>query len=220
MSLKLKILGLGVLAVMATSAFTVMNASANGTGGHFVSEVDHTILTGSESATHALHLTAVGSEGIIGCTKPTYTGTTTSKTVESVTITPKYESCHTTPGPTPVVTVTPKSCTYTFTVTEKTDPTTQQEVHLLCNPGDEIEVHHPNCTIVITPQTVQNAVKYENVLEGGKHTVTATVNAKFKTHYHGGICIFLGTAHEGELKGSVTLKGADTEGNPVSVTAT
>lgn len=221
MSLKLKALGLGVLAMLAVSGFATMNAGASGTG-HFVSDVDHTIIVGTEGpgTNHRLHLTGDLGGAPIGCNVANYHGTATSKTVTSLTIEPTYSGCSTTESS--AVTVTPNGCTYTFTVTENTEPNTEQDVHLSCPSGKAIEIHHPSCTITVAgPQTVQDAVTYTKVVENGKHAITLDVNADFATQYHGGICIFLGTSgHSGSLDGTATVKGTNTAGEQVSITAT
>lgn len=217
--MKLKVLGMGLLALMATAAFAVMNASATG-GGHFVSDTTHTTIVGTESGTHRLHLISIGSEGEIGCEKASYHGTAVNETEPSISITPTYENCYTTPEGTKFP-VTPNGCTYVFTVAAGTTNQTEQTVHLSCPEGKAIEIHHPNCTITVAgPQTVENAVTYTTVTENGKHALTLHVHARFKSQYHGGICVFLGTNHEGELKGSVTVKGTNTSGEQVNITAT
>jgi hypothetical protein len=230
MNRKLKILGMGLLAMMATSAFAVMNAGATEPG-HFTSSTAHTTITGIESGEHRLHLTGDFGDGEVGCDKVTATGTTAAETVTSLTITPTYEECYTTPDPSNPNTkhffpVTTDGCTYTFTITKGA---TFNEVHLVCPPGGAITIHHPNCTITVPPQSVPNAVDYTTVTEDvnpdpeihdTKHAITLDVDAEFNSQYHGGICIFLGTSHKGNLDGSITVKGTDTFGNPVDITAT
>lgn len=226
MSLKLKVLGMGLLAVMATSAFAVMNASANGSGGHFVSDVDHTIINAVETGEHKLDFRPHGGAASeqIGCDVDVYTGTTTTKTTESITIQPHYSNCYTTGNGTGV-TIDPTGCHFTFTVTKETNDQTEQQVHLTCGTPEgpnAVTITHPNCTITVPPQTVNNAVTYTNKVDPttGKHFITLDVNATFNTEYHGGICVFLGTSQRGELIGSVTVTGEDTLGNKVNVTAT
>jgi hypothetical protein len=216
MSLKLKALGLGVLTMLACSAFAAMNAGANSPG-HFVSENHHTIIKGLESGDHRLHLTGDFGDGQIGCNKAEYHATSTGTTVESITVTPTYSECLTTGGTPGSVTVTHNGCNYTFTMTTGAP----SPVHLSCPTGKAIEIHHPNCTITVAgPQTVNNAVEYTTDMRNGKHSITMHVAAKFNSQYHGGICIFLGTSHTGELNGSSTVWGEDTLGNPVGITAT
>jgi hypothetical protein len=218
MSLKLKVLGMGLLAMMATSAFAVMNASAVETG-HFSSGTAHTIIKGEESgATHRLHLTGSGLEGQIGCSTATYEGTANAAVVKSIEVTPTYTGCSTT-GTSTNLTVTHNGCKYRFKVaTGGTNGTAD----LVCPAGKAIEIHHPNCTITVTSvaanQTIPG-IHYTTTTEG-KHALTIDVNVSFADEYHGGICIFLGTNQTGFLKGSVTVKGFDTAGNQVDITAT
>jgi hypothetical protein len=220
MSLKLKVLGMGLLAMIATSAFAVINAGAT-TPGHFVSSVHHTTIVGEENpgTPHTLHLEGDGLEGQIGCNNASYSGTASGTTIESLTITPSYANCLTT-GTSTAVNVTTNGCTYTFTVTSA-GGAARAPVHLFCPTSSGIEVHHPNCTITIKPQTVADAGEYTNKLDvNGRHYITLDVNATFNDEYHGGICIFLGTNHKGTLKGSATVRGFGAAGQQVDITAT
>jgi hypothetical protein len=218
--LKLKILGLGVLAVMATSAFAAMNASAT-VSGHFTNEASdgHAAVTGTENATHFTEfISDAGS--VIRCTKASYSGTVTQATVQSITITPKYDECET-PGenPTPV-TVTMNGCDYTFF----SNATTHGTVAIDCGPNNSIEIHHPNCTMTVPAQvpgaTITKGITYTTTVEG-KHTLTANVTVEeITTEYHGGICIFLGTNHKFKMIGSATISAENTAGQQVGITST
>jgi hypothetical protein len=216
MSMKLKVLGLGLLAVMATSAFAVMNATAE-TGGHFVNDAPngHATIVGVESGEHRLHLSGP-TEGIVGCEIATYHGTTTNATETQLDITPTYKNCGTTPNTDESVKVTTNGCKYRFTVGNGGTFGTAD----LVGCTTPLEIHHPNCTITVAPQNNLSSVHYTRVTESGKHAITLDVNVEFATQYHGGICIFLGTNQKGRLSGSVTVSGRDTENNAVNITAT
>jgi hypothetical protein len=222
MSLKLKALGLSLIAVMAVSAVAVMNASANGEG-HFVSTGNtHTLIeghVGQAGSAHTLHLTMHGFSGEIGCTTQTHTATTTTETVSSITVTPTYTGCTTTSNGEKVE-VTVNGCTYTFTVAKSTVDTTEQTAHLLCPAGQRIEVHHPNCTVTINPQTTTTGLTYTTKLSAtNKHEITMDVNIQFDIERHG-VCGIFGTSGKGTLKGSVTVTGKNTNNEQVHVTAT
>lgn len=217
MSLKFKALGLGLLAIMATSAFAVMNAGAS-TGGHFVSEIEKTTIVGTESGNHRLHFTSHASEGEIGCESASYHGSTSSATVTQLDITPTYANCYTTTSGTKF-SVHHNGCTYRFTVaTGGTNGTAD----LNCSGTNAIVITHPNCEITVSPNNNQNlsGIHYTRVTENGKHAITLDVAVQFQTTYHGGICIFLGTTQVGTLKGSVTVRGENSKGEPVGITAT
>lgn len=220
MSLKLRALGLGLLAILATSAFAVVNATAE-TGGHFVSEVSHTVLSGTEVKENHQVRFAVDGGTPIECTKVTYTGTTTATTVTEVTITPHYTECITKGGATPHnVDVTMNGCAYVFTIGKKS--TADNTVHVECLTGGVIEIHHPNCTITVPAQTPSGGIAYEtDTTPGGKHSITPNITVTgIAAQYHGGICIFLGTSHQATMTGAATLSGTTTEGSPVGITAT
>ncbi len=221
MSLKLKALGLGLLAIVATSAFAVVNAGAS-TGGHFVSDVAHTTIVGTESGNHRLHFTPDGTNEQIGCNSASYSGTTVNLTETQIEVTPSYSGCTTTSNGA-AVTVTHNECKYRFTVAVGG---TNGTADLNCPANKAIEIHHPNCTITVADEDSSGPVNqnlpgihYTTTVET-KHAITLHVNVTFKTQYHGGICIFLGTNQFGELKGSVTVKGTDTAGNQVNITTT
>lgn len=225
MSIKLKVLGLGLLAVMATSAFTVMNAGA-AVGGHFVHDGanGHAVITGAEATgtTHSLGFVKEGGSEAeeITCHQAAYTGTVTAGTTDTVTITPAWSNCTTgTSGSGTSFEVHENGCHFTFAsgVTGETHHT----VHLTC-PGAKpyVEITHPNCGIRIPTQLLK-AVTYTTIIVNEKHALTMNVTAKSITsHYESGICIFLGTTHKSEMKGSVTVSAKDLAGNPVNITET
>ena len=223
MSLKLKVLGLGLLAVMATSAVMVMNASANTpANSHFTAEPvgeDHVIIKGSDSfgTAHQLVFTPDTGGAGISCTDATYHGTVSglaATTTQAILVRPHYTQCATTSGTWGEVNVdVPTSCgtsVYEFT---SGNPGT---IHVRC----EITITHPNCTIRVTPQTA-NGATYETITESNKHAITVKINAPgIVSHYEGGICIFLGTNHTATMAGTSTVWGENTIGGRVGITAT
>jgi hypothetical protein len=220
MSLKLKAVGLGLLAMMVTGAFAVMNATAE-TGGHFVSEKAHTVLKGSEAAPNHQIKFAVDGGTPIECTQVTYSGTTEATTVTAVTIKPHYTHCKTEGGtstPEEEVEVTMNGCDYVFTIGKKA--ASHNTVDVVCG-AQAIEIHHPNCTITVPGQTVTGMTYGTDTTPGGKHAITATATiSNIVAQYHGGICIFLGTTHSATMTGSATLSGTTATGEEVGITAT
>jgi hypothetical protein len=221
MSLKVKVLGLGLLAMVAMSAFAAMNASAL-VQGHFVSDVHTTTILGSENTTHKLEFTSHGLEGGIVCDEASYHGHVTGTTFTSVTIKPTYAKCHTTGGAAGSVVVDVNGCTYTFTITGGNPATTHSKVHLICPAGAAIVITHGNnCTITIAPQNNISSVTYTTDVVNAKHALTLHANAQFATQYHAGACVLLGTNHTGTLKGSATIVGQDVAtGLPTGITST
>ncbi|HYP55125.1 MAG TPA: hypothetical protein VEQ41_02330 [Solirubrobacterales bacterium] len=218
MSNKLKALGLGLIAAMAMSAMAVVNATAE-TGGHFVSsEAGTTNIVGSEGGTHNLHFVSEGgAEGSrIGCDNDSYTGSVSGGTASTITIAPSWSNCYTTGSPETKFDIHENGCHFLFSVGK--NPEGHNTAHVTCPAGVAgIRITHPNCGIVVPPQTV-TGVSYKN--ENDPHEVTLTSTVKNITaHYHSGICIFLGTKHSSEMNGSVTVKGFSGT-DQVDVTAT
>jgi hypothetical protein len=218
MKVKLKALGFGLIVAMAMSAMAVVNATAE-TGGHFVSAAaGTTTIVGSELGSHVLHFISEGSaEGArMGCDEDSYTGTASGGTATEITITPNWNKCYTTGTPEAKFDIDERGCHLLFKVGKA--PTGHNTVDVSCPTGVAgILITHPNCGIVVPPQTV-NGVSYTN--QGLPHEVTLTSTVRGITaHYHSGFCIFLGTAHKWEINGSVTVKGFSGF-SQVSVTAT
>src|SRR6187549_2014783 len=224
MSLKLKVLGLGLLAVMATSAFAVMNASAT-IGGHFTNDAlnGHALVTGTETTggLHTLHFKregAANSESIT-CHFATYHGTVNAATVQSVTITPDWDNCTTGGTSLPGFSVHENGCNLTFT-SGKTGET-HHTVDLVCPAGKSIEITHENCTIRLPGAQTLRGITYTTTTENNKHALTMNVTVKGITSlYEDGICIFLGTTQKSEMNGSVTVAATNTAGEPVNITET
>lgn len=237
MSMKLKILGLGLLALMATSAFAVMNASAT-VSGHFTHEGpgNSAQIKGEEAkgTSHQLkfyHLKTNSHETDtskpIECEKATYEGTTATKTTNVIQMFPTYTKCNTEGDPTDSVKVTPEGCSYTFF---SHGANTHGTVAIDCMPGKAIKIHHQNCEITVPAQTTEatltEGITYDTIeetVEGSKvHALTATVTVNTITgHYHSGLCVFLGTNQKFEMRGSVTVRGFDpTTGKQIGITHT
>lgn len=226
MTRTLKVLGLGLFAALAMSAFAVLGASANEanhTGGHFGQDSGGTATLhghgGNAGNPHSVHLKAFGST--VTCTE-TYTGTQTTATATSVTITPHYTLCK---SGEENASVNMNGCTYTFTVRQTNTATKHSPVHLKCTGTNKAVVTAPGCTITFGEQLITSAVVYTRITVNGKHAVTADITAtgiKYEKH---GLCEFLspfGTGpHTGaELVGSATLEGKNAAGNPINITAT
>jgi hypothetical protein len=117
--------------------------------------------------------------------------------------------------------VTINSCTYIFTVAAGTVESTEQTAHLVCPAGQKIEIHHPNCTVEIHPQTVTTGLTYTTKTTAtGIHEITSDVNVAFSMTRHG-LCQFVApTTGTGTIKGSVTVKAFNTGGQQIPLTAT
>jgi hypothetical protein len=230
MNLRIKALGLGLLAVMATSAFAAMNAGAS-IGGHLTNDAlnGHVLVTGTAStgSTHGLMFVKEGSnpEAENSCHMASYTGTINAATVQSVTITPEWNNCTTgTTGAGDPFPVHENGCVLTFT-SGKTEQT-HHTAAVVCPAGKAIEITHLNCTIKIAPQTLggggsKGGIVYTTTVENNKHALTLDLTVKEITaHYEAGICVFLGTTQKSEVKGSITVRATSTESNVVNITET
>lgn len=232
MSIKLKALGLGLLAAMAMGAIAVVNASATSSG-HFTAEpaTHHVIIKGEESGTtdrlafyaienNATHTTTEPNNPI-ECTKATYHGTlegAAATTTTAVRVRPHYTECRTRSEASHkvVVDIDPNNTGCGTNVFEFTSGGTGT-VHVNCT----ITITHPNCSITIDPQTT-SGVTYTTTTESNKHALTINVNAKtISGTYHNGICVFLGTSnHFFEMVGAARVWGEDTAANRVGITHT
>jgi hypothetical protein len=227
MSLKLKVLGLGLLAVLAMSALA--NASVK-TGGHFVSTEEHTILEGVDEPEKTTKLIDHHAGKTIECKKdPTYTGTISSatKTATQIDITPNYETAKECVSSGFVAHVEMTGCVYRFTVAP-IPAAEDSTVHLACEAGKEPHVRittaFGTCNVTFTAGTYTGVV-LKNLLHPTKHAVTAEVTISgIHAIYTGGafVCgVAEGTTSTtATLVGSAIITGFNTAGGQVSITAT
>lgn len=222
MSTKLKALSLGVLAALAASAVFGGTSATGDIGGHFTSDLEATTIVGKESGEfHQIHFKREGAvnEEAVGCKTASYHGIRTGvKTFTDIRINPEWKDCHTTKAGQPEWDIIENGCFFLFKIG---DTGTHHTVELFCDAGKKIEIKHPNCTVEVPPQSM-NGIVYKTDMINNKHAITleATVN-DIKSEYQGGICIFLGTHHEYELYGAVTVEGLE-PGTlaPTNITAT
>jgi hypothetical protein len=217
MSIKLKALGLGLLTTMALAGFMAMNATAE-TGGHFTSETTHTTITGlDEISGGQVEFKVSGLTGIV-CDNASYSGTANATTVESLTLTPSYGACHTTGGLPGATVIDLNGCAYTLTIGKKS--TTDNTVDLSCV-GIYMTITHEGCEIRIPAKNNLKGVAYETAERAGKHAIIANLTVTgLEANFEAGFCILLGTSHTAELHGSVAVRGFNTEGKAVGITAT
>lgn len=248
MSLKFKVLTLGLLVIVVTSAYAVSSSAT--TGGHFVSDSDYVTLTGTEeynpkepeTTPHNLSFYRMNSTGTttepadqipIKCTHVGYHGETLQNgpatTTTVVRVRPDYtgsNNCSTGANQTPhnVTVHVPNEATCGTNVFEFTSGNTGT-VSINC----KITITHPNCEITIptAAETADNkhlhGITYDTDVDPGtgKHFITVTSNVKkIRGYFHGGICIFLGTSKTFEMVGSATVWGEDSLGNRVNITHT
>ncbi len=217
MSLKLKVLGLGLLATLAMSAVAVMNASATSSG-HFISDAadGHTIVNQSiePESPHGFNVSVEG--GSIECDEANVQGTATTNTLTAVEGIMTLGKCHTTGSEPGTTVVHMNGCSGRGTSNSSGTGTG----HLLCPAGKTVVVTHPNCTITVPPQSGVGGFTYTNVNDGSKHTITVDVNLQYAVQYHAGICIFTGTNHTATVSGSTIVKATNTQGEQVNITST
>jgi hypothetical protein len=234
MNLKIKAIGLAFAAALVASAVITSGASST-TGGHFTSEVEHTLVTGKEAGTHATEFEVFGIP--ITCTTVAYEGTIkrATKTATEITITPNYKNCFqkTNHIPENAVTIDIKGCAYILTV--RPNPATNDNtVHVECPLVDgkrtTITITAPGCEITIPPQTPTGGVVYKSFTgTNGKPSITLEATVTDIVYEKHGACEFLvpfgtgpfghaenvhpGTitvdtsATGGILRGSVTVEG-------------
>lgn len=222
MDAKFRALGFAGAVVLTISAAFVAASAFADTGGHFTSDLELTTLVGKESGEfHKTHFRREGSsnEETVGCKTDSYHGIRAGKTFTDVRINPEWEECYTTGNPNePVWDIVENDCFFVFRIG---DTGTHHTVELFCPDGKKIEVKHPNCTVEVPPQ-LMNGIVYKTDMINNKHAITLEATVQdIKSQYHAGICIFLGTNHEYEFEGSLTVEGLDPETlAPTNITAT
>jgi hypothetical protein len=222
MNLKLKALGLGLLAALALGAFAGVSATAE-TGGHFITPgVTHAQVNQISGAdpNHQIKVFLHGLETEMLCDEASATGTGTAETLTEVEGSTVLKKCHTAGQEPGTIIVHMNGCTGRGTVAKGTTGSTEQTEELVCPAGKTIVITHPNCTITVPPQTNIAGWTYTPIKDNGVDTITIDVNLEYAIQYHGGICVFMGTAHTATAKGSTIVRVLNTEGKQISATAT
>jgi len=231
MKIKLKVLGLSLVACFATSGFAVQNAPAT-VSGHFTSEVtenDLLVIRGTEewdpsneigkpyNLSFQRTVNGQASGEPIKCTDVAYDGVLTlafATTSQAATVWPSYSACKTKNAASHKLLVDTTTPCGTELIRVKSGSGT---VDLLCT----ITVTHPECLIRITPQEKLSGLTYKTVLIEEKHAFKVEVDVQnIKAEYEEGICVFLGTNQTFHLKGSLTIWATDTLGAPTGITHT
>ncbi|HYP56213.1 MAG TPA: hypothetical protein VEQ41_07950, partial [Solirubrobacterales bacterium] len=150
---------------------------------------------------HQVEFVPSSGEGIV-CSESSYHGVVEGMTFTEATITPEFGTCKTTGGT--AVTMVSHGCDFRFTI--RSEPAAKHSTVHLCPSGGTITISHPNCQIAVGAQLL-TGVLYTKVQYRGTESLTVDFTiSNVKLTYHNGICIFLGTNHTGELKGSMILK--------------
>jgi hypothetical protein len=195
----LKALGLALVALVALSALVASSASA--AGERFHSEVEPTILTGTNTNTHVF---AAGSAHV-ECTEATFRGTATLKTEATQTVHPTYNGCTFLGEP---ATVDTTGCNYVFS-SETVAGVLPVEIE--CTSGYAIKVTSPGCTLTFGAQKNTGGVTVTN--EGsGTTRDSKVVSSTGATFTKSGSLCFLVSGTTGTYTGTTTVKGFKDEG--------
>jgi len=220
MNRKSRALGCSLLVVVTVGASSAMSVSAK-TGGHFVSEVSHTslVLGVSPQSGDDIRISIDAGKEEIECGVVEGHGTLAESTASSFELSTQNTACHTV-GSEAGWTLHTNECVAKLKVASGDPATTEQTSELICPAGNAMSSTHPGCTFTVPPQGNLNGLTYTKVTVNGKHALTIDVNIQYSIQFHAGVCVFLGTNHTATFSGSTILKGLDTPGEPVAITAT
>ena len=192
---KFKALGLALVAVFAFSAIAATGASA----ATFNSEVEPTILTGSNAGEGNHVFKASGAEVV--CTGAEFKGTAAKKAESTLRVHPTYTGCT---FLSETATVDTSGCDYVFSAT--TNAGGHLPVSIACTGSSVIKVTTSACTLSFGTQNTTGGVKSTNLGSGSSRdsTVDATVTATFSKS--GPLC-FLISGTTGSYAGNTTVRG-------------
>jgi hypothetical protein len=197
-----KLLGLAISAMLLLGALGAASASA----ALFHSTLDHTTFTGTGS-----NEKFTVDAGVTECKKSAYAGTTTEKTVSTLSVTAEYKECTSTFGV--AVTVDMNGCEYTFHTV--TNGVTTNTVDIHCPEGKNIEVTAPGCVVTVHPHTGYKTVTFTN--SSPTTDVTANVHITNTITYEEHNKGFFPTCKQntvtksnGSFTGTATIEGFNT----------
>lgn len=191
---RISALCLSIVAVLGVAA--VWTASASAIGERFHSEIEPTVLTGSNVGEDTFTVGAFD----VKCKATVVSGTWAIKTPETMTLHPTYTGCKDSNGEAAAITTTGCNLVYWSEVLGTTDA----KVEVECEAKQVIKVAVTGCTMTIAGQSNPGAT-YANGAVGGVPdiTVKSTWEAGFtKDGACGGI-----EAAKGKFTGSTTVEG-------------
>ena len=216
MTIKLKVLGLALVAACAMSAMAATSASA--TGEKFTSDKTHTILSASAINNQVLTTTVGATE----CTEISFDEATMASTaVTEITAKPTYSGCVDTIGGSKVTArVNMTSCDYKFT-SEIPAGKEHSQLHIECTTaGDEIDWEvkvlgvFVQCLKIPAQTPTGGGVTYAN--SGTDHIkMKFTVTGIKYTEL--GSCGNNTNVNDGTYEGEVTVSGKDTAGSTATL---
>jgi hypothetical protein len=205
-----KILGLCLLGAGAMYAIAASAASADPI---FHSEVEDTILTGSQGTEVPNVLTT--DKGELKCEIAKFSGKWGATTNTTLTLNPTYENCKMGGVNTFVTT---NGCAFLFHLGLNTE-TFESKMDLECPEGKQLVVEAGFCTITIPPQAGLQQVTFTNEGEGTTRAVVADLNVSgIDYKEHGAECgSEEQTTTNGTLTGQITVKGEKAGGQHVGI---
>jgi hypothetical protein len=235
MRVNLKALGLALLAAFAMSAVvaTAAHATAKFTT---VNEDYPVVLTGEDEAptSETYFESTPGSRTHCPAANVRYEATVEQAST-SITVTPHFGDTTDSPcvgtagGLEPKATIHLNGCDFKFTALANTSATdTHGTADLVCPQGTEITITIVTCVVHIPPQHINHGITYTNIPGGGATPhdyITVDVNVVDTITYtetDAFLCPFNGntTAHDGDFKASVRIKGYEDSGNKNHSTTT
>jgi hypothetical protein len=217
MSLKRKLLGLGLLAALAAIPLFVVAASSANKGGHFVSTgTPLAKLVGTEGGTHVLEWTIDGFAGGMVCDESNWEDLLEKETETELIFFPTFAKCHTT-GSADNFEIKMNGCAFWFFVAAGTTDATEQTSKLDCI-NKPAEILHPKCKAKVPSQEIPTGLTYTTIMANNKHALTLDFKLRLTMETEGecGVAKKLGW-----LEGSLTVEAFDRiTGAPANITAT
>jgi len=207
-----KIQGAVVAALLIGSAIVAASASGEAET-RFHAETAQTRITGTqtkEKDTFTLRVNKALFATFV-CGASSFEATTSSTTSKQLTVTPKYENCHTEGIPEEPVGVNVNGCGYLITF-EGSSPV-RGVIHLECEPGAAIEITALKCTFTIHPQTL-GGFRFENTGSGMSRDVDMVHEGSAVETTTKGACEGGGLA---ELSGRTTMTGENASGESMGI---
>ncbi len=217
MSLKQRLLGLALLASLATAAFVVVTASANNREGHFTTPgVGVAEIFGTENTTHTVEFSVENwGKGVI-CNGTKWEITTSLENENELPFFANFAECRTTGGTPGEVKIKRNGCALSLFAAKETTDATEQTADITCTSGS-IEISHGSCTVTVPAQTKLTGITYTKTTFNTTKAITVDFNVKIAIKLDGSC----GTAKAaGTLTGSMTLHAAKPGGPSIDFVTT
>jgi len=176
-------------------------AISSASAASFHSEVEPTIITGSNSGEGGFQIAPADHTYVATCSNSEKKGTMPTKTVTSLTLHPTLAGCESSLGASPIDT---SGCS--IIIDANTNATGHLPMTWECNGTNKVKITSPGCTLSFEAQAMTRGAKATNIGAGSTRAITLDMTAT-GTFSKSGFACFVISGTTATFSGNMILRG-------------